>query len=382
MLNLLLALPLWWGFIACQQDEHYGSSKSAVPVECDVHNIELWRCPEGIVPAELDKQDLRMVCSCSSDDGSGVSPDITPLPRPEPTHRAKITLAATPRTLPELSTSTELYLLCPDFPSSYAAASQPVDKLAPIPSPVKPLAPPNHYDPAYDDLYNLYLGNFDKYEADLKGWQQREQQRAATAITIDTTTADQQLSEPVAGQPLSQPRQPPRGDHGPLIDLDASTSTEPSAASTEPQTVTDNHAYVSALETLGEKIAAIERAEVKEHADGIEVTGLAGIAFGRRVTTTDFAIEIELVHGYEGAGVYASGVPNIDLTPYKHYTNLRVELRASINRYDVYESYYHQHLSGGNLWPPGFYPALIKWGQLGVLVQDGVLKNVAFHPLP
>lgn len=140
---------------------------------------------------------------------------------------------------------------------------------------------------------------------------------------------------------------------------------------------------VSALETVGERIELIQSASITEKSDGVLVqNGIASLAFGSKVGVTDFSIEIELESGWEGAEFYGSGIVGIDLSKHRNnYDKMRIEIRASQNRWAVFSSVYGNQIDSGKLWPSGYYAPLVKWGALGVTLHNAKLKHASFSNL-
>ena len=139
---------------------------------------------------------------------------------------------------------------------------------------------------------------------------------------------------------------------------------------------------ISALESLIERIDLTQSAEIKDEGDGVRVrNGIASLALGSKVGTTDFSLEVVLEENWEGLEFYGSGIVGIDLSKHRYdYNELRVEIRASQNSWAVFNSDDNQ-LESGQLWPAGYYAPLVKWGALGVTLHNAKLKHARFKPL-
>ena len=139
---------------------------------------------------------------------------------------------------------------------------------------------------------------------------------------------------------------------------------------------------ISALESLIERINLIQSAQITQEEDGVRVrNGVASLALGSKVGTTDFSLEVVLEENWEGLEFYGSGIVGIDLSKHRYdYNELRVEIRASQNSWAVFNSDDNQ-LESGQLWPAGYYAPLVKWGALGVILHNAKLKHARFKPL-
>ena len=96
------------------------------------------------------------------------------------------------------------------------------------------------------------------------------------------------------------------------------------------------HIWIACLS----KSNLMQSAQITQEEDGVRVrNGIASLALGSKVGTTDFSLEVVLEENWERLEFYGSGIVGIDLSKHRYdYNELRVEIRASQNSWAVFNS--------------------------------------------
>ena len=345
-------------FVSAACNDQYATSKQFI---CNWNDIDSLKCTgvneDGVIlllttreqKSALSLTQRQKQCSCSDANWSGINPNdlISPIPANKPELTQKL-----PADLPRLYDG-DIDKLAPDFGSLANIIDTP---FTPPNTPGinnKPVEPrywwsgqrPPEEPTPLDETNRWSRAEWRKYYDDEKEWAEEESKRSKQRM--DSLRPSFSLTG---------------GD------------TQVEFAALE--------AYTAYLDNLQVKLKLIQSAEITEAEDGIVVkNGIASLALGSKVGTTDFSLEVELGENWEGMEFYGSGVVGIDLSKHRYdYNKLRIEIRASQNRWAVFNTDGNQ-LDSGKLWPAGYYAPLIKWGPLGVTLHDAKLKRASFKTL-